>query len=457
MNDFPIAEIGSLASAWAARGWLALLAFTAAVLVVAALRKPCRRWFGSERAFQWWLLPPLVVLASQLPHAVAAPASMPPLVYTITSAVAAPLPQAGSASGFDGRSAVMLLWLLGLAAALGWAVAAQYRYRRRLRGATPWPRASSRWPVLCAADADTGPALVGAWRRRIVLPADFEQRYDATEQALILAHESAHARRGDGCWSLLAHALVALFWLHPLAWWALAALRRDQELACDAAVLREHHGAHRRYAGAMLKTLSTTQPLPVGCAWSPRHPLTERIAMLKQKPISTLRRRASGMALVVSLGMAAGAIYAITMPAATAHGNAATAPDRFTLVLDASYNGGPVTQRQTSCLKPGEYEYVNGFSGGVPPWSGRFAVFHEGKGLIGIRAEVSGGTLDKTEFDMLRMSPGRKFTILIGKRAVFVSGAGKMARTGQGVRLDIVPSVGCSESDSNSEFDSYAS
>ncbi|NMW25712.1 peptidase M56, partial [Rhodanobacter denitrificans] len=53
---------------WLGRGWLLILAFTASVLMVAALRKPCRRLFGTERAFQLWLLPPLALLASQLPH-----------------------------------------------------------------------------------------------------------------------------------------------------------------------------------------------------------------------------------------------------------------------------------------------------------------------------------------------------------------------------------------------------
>ena len=59
-------------------------------------------------------------------------------------------------------------------------------------------------------------------------------------QALILAHEQIHARRRDGLWRLLAQGFVAVFWFNPLAWIAMACFRQDQELACDAAVLREH-------------------------------------------------------------------------------------------------------------------------------------------------------------------------------------------------------------------------
>jgi beta-lactamase regulating signal transducer with metallopeptidase domain len=304
-----------IAMDWIGRGWLLILAVTAAALVVVALRKPCRRLFGAERAFQLWLLPLFAMLASQLPHR-AGPslATLPALVYVITS-VSDVLPaHASGSSGMGWRSVAMLFWCAGMVAAAVWAAFAQWRYRQRLHGATPIVDARSRWPVLRATSADVGPALAGAWHVRIVLPADFERRYDATEQALILAHEAMHARRRDGLWCLLAQIVVAVFWFHPLAWWALSALRHDQELACDAAVLREHGAQRRSYANAMLKTQSALFPLPVGCPWSPRHPLTERIAMLKMPSPNRLRRNAgmiAGFALVLAV---AGSVYAAGAP-----------------------------------------------------------------------------------------------------------------------------------------------
>ncbi|KZC24776.1 peptidase M56 [Rhodanobacter thiooxydans] len=302
---------------WFGRGWLLILAFTAATLLVAILRRPCRRLFGAERAFQLWLLPPLAMLTSQLPHAAAAPiVALSPMVVAITSAASALPAYAAGPSATDWRVWVMLLWLLGGTASLLQAVLAQARYRLRLRGATRVADAQSRWPVLRAPGPDVGPALIGAWRARIVLPADFEQRYDAGERALILAHETAHARRGDGWWCLLARVLAALCWFHPLAWWALAALRHDQELACDAAVLREHGEQRRSYANAMLKTQSAAFALPVGCTWSPRHPLTERIAMLKL-PSPSRRRRHAGMIAGIALAIVvAGSVYAASAPQA---------------------------------------------------------------------------------------------------------------------------------------------
>ncbi len=290
---------------WLGRGWLLLLAFTVAVLAVAALRKPCRRLFGTERAFQLWLLPLLAVLASQLPHAANADrAPLPALVYAVTSAVGANPAIAAAPATIDWRDGAALAWLAGIVVSLMLAALAQLRYRSRLRGATPMADALLTWPVLRAVYADVGPALVGAWHVRIVLPADFEHRYDDAERALIIAHEAMHARRRDGWWCLVARSVAALFWFHPLAWWALGALRHDQELACDAAVLREHGRQRRSYANAMLKTQSAQLALPVGCSWSPRHPLTERIAMLKLPSPNRQRR---------NLGTIAGSALAIVI------------------------------------------------------------------------------------------------------------------------------------------------
>lgn len=433
-------SLESFAMDWAARGWLALLAFTVAVLVVAALRQPCRRAFGAERAFQLWLLPPLAVLASQLPHLAATTAALPPLVYSITTAVGATASQANAAGRVDWRILALLLWFVGLAVAFAAAVAAQRRYRARLRGATPLAGALAHRPVLLAAAADVGPALVGAWRSRIVLPADFRERYDAGEQALILAHESAHAQRGDGWWCLLAQTLAALFWFHPFAWWALAALRHDQELACDAAVLRDHGAQRRRYANAMLKTQSAALALPVGCSWSPRHPLTERIAMLKEKPVSVMRRRASGGVLAVLICGVTGVAYAATSPMVATHRDSASTPDHYALDLNVSFDGNAASQHFSLCLKAGKYGHVGHIKDGdtdEPSWHGRIAALPADKGLIEVRADISGGTLGEKVRPIVRVVPGQQGVIEIGNRTDGEPGNFK------GIKLVVTAYPGC--------------
>jgi beta-lactamase regulating signal transducer with metallopeptidase domain len=387
-------------------------------------------------------LPPLALLASQLPHVAVSPTPLPPLVYTIASAVGATVPHADAGGHLDWRTVALSLWLAGLAVVLVSATAAQRRYRRRLRGATPMAGMPALRPVLRAATADVGPALVGAWRSCIVLPADFHQRYDVTEQALILAHEDAHAHRGDGCWCLFAQMLVALLWCHPLAWWAFAALRHDQELACDAAVLRGRATQRRSYANAMLKTQSAELALPVGCSWSPRHPITERIGMLKQRAPGVFRR-SCGSFVVLGMALAvAGGVYATTQPASSSvAAGPANAAGPYTLKLALGVGGQPPRLHATTCLKPGQYyNAAETDIGKLLPWRGRFTVVAAEHGQLEIRAAMSGGPLAKPANPRVRMLPGQQGTIQVGNR--LADKDGKIVEDNT-IRIDLTPSVGC--------------
>ena len=360
MNSFDV-----LVAAWCGLAWSSLLVFTAAVLVVAALRKPCRRAFGAERAFPLWLIPPVALLAGMSPHTAAPISSLPPIILSIaTLPGTAASGVAGSGAG-DWRLWIAALWLAGFVMVLSLAARAQFRYRTKLRGATRY-EAGLRWAVLRTADPMVGPALVGAWRTCIVVPQDFDDRYDEIERRLILEHEVMHARRHDGWWCLAAQFTTAAFWFHPLAWWAISALRRDQELACDAGVMRENHGKRRSYANAMLKTLPASFALPVGCTWSPRHPLMERIGMLKQAQPGR-NRRASGIVLiVVVMLLGASAAYAATAPAAAPKtSNAGTHVSEYQLEMKVEFVGGSADHQEAHrievamCQVPGKAARVS--------------------------------------------------------------------------------------------------
>jgi beta-lactamase regulating signal transducer with metallopeptidase domain len=444
MNSIELAGID-----WFGRGWLLILAFTAAVLVVAALRKPCRRLFGAERAFQLWLLPPLAMLASQLPHAAAAQVMvLSPAVSTITLVATLPMHAAGS-SAIDWRAWAGLLWLAGTLITLGLATLAQTRYRARLRSATPVTGVRLRWPVLRAAATDVGPAMVGAWRSRIVLPADFEHRYDAAEQVLILAHEAMHARRRDGWWCLLAQAVTAMFWFHPLAWWALSALRHDQELACDAAVLREHGEYRRSYAQAMLKTQSAVFALPVGCPWSPRHPITERIAMLKQSQPKAFRRHTGGVLVALLTTAVVSAVYAAT-PAAMAKNHADGISGRYTLDVDVAMGGRTTSAHFSRCVKPNEYADLSGSDTGKLSWQGRFAVLPVAKGELEIRTQIDtrferakGNVRTLSGKPIVRTMPGQKATIVFGQAVDGMHPENEKLQDNT-IRIGVTAAMGCS-------------
>lgn len=154
--------------------------------------------------------------------------------------------------------------------------------------------------LLQAARPDVGPALVGS---TIVAPSDFQTRFSRDEQAAILAHELAHLARGDVLVNALASAVQCLCWFNPLVHVAAFQMRLDQELACDATVLRSRPQLRRSYAEALLKSQLASCIPPVGCTWPSRaqHPLKERITMLKSPPIAPMRRRTGALLLAAVL------------------------------------------------------------------------------------------------------------------------------------------------------------
>jgi len=283
----------------------ATLAGSAAILVVLLARRFLRRRFGALVAYVAWALVPAAIVAMLLPapaHPVAA------LAGIVRVAPLQAAPAAVVVDAFDPRLALFVLWLTGALLAAAWFAQQQRRYLQSL--GRLHARDGAR---LVQSDSEfAGPALVGAWRPRIVLPSDFDRRYDARERELILAHEQVHFVRGDAWVNALVVALRSLNWFNPLLHYAAAKFRIDQELACDAAVVARFPEARRQYADAMLKVQLAGQPrqelrLPVGCRWPSDKTLKERILMLKQSR-PTRARCIAGLVLVALLGL--GGTYA---------------------------------------------------------------------------------------------------------------------------------------------------
>jgi len=267
----------------------------AAVLAVLAARKAVRPVLGAQLAYGLWLVPVVLAAASIVPPASAELAAAAPVVVA-----AAPTWKIETAQIVPGdvRPAVIAVWLGCALVFAGLLATRQFRFLSRLERAQPMAADGVR--LMRAARADVGPALVGSV---IVVPSDFDIRFSPDEQAAILAHERAHLARGD----ILANALIAavqcLCWFNPLVHVAAFQMRLDQELACDATVLRSHPGLRRSYAQALLKSQVACTVPPVGCTWPARaqHPLKERIAMLKRSPPTPMRRWTGALLLAAVL------------------------------------------------------------------------------------------------------------------------------------------------------------
>jgi beta-lactamase regulating signal transducer with metallopeptidase domain/5-hydroxyisourate hydrolase-like protein (transthyretin family) len=163
-----------------------------------------------------------------------------------------------------------------------------------------------------------GPGTCGAFRATIFLPEKLLSLLSPGELRLVLLHELTHVRRWDVLLDRMAALLVALHWFNPVAWLVLACLRRERELACDAAVLR-HLGEQEsvRYGHALLKVaeqLSASAPLPgaVGVYCKDRS-LVRRIHMIAHYRKPTAAAKALG-ALLLLLMAAFGLTDALAEP-----------------------------------------------------------------------------------------------------------------------------------------------
>ncbi len=254
------------------------------ILVVGMLRRPARRAVGAEAAYWLWLLVPgslIAVLLPRAPSCLCGPESyLSPLVIR---GIGAPLKLAPQVEVSNHPLSLTVLWVIGAAAALVYFAWCQQVLRRSLG------------LLQCHSDGTYSsstakqPMLVGAWRPKIVLPRNFDARYSEEERAIILAHERAHIGRHDALTNGISLAFVCLFWFNPIGHWARSRFRLDQEMACDAAVLRGSMVSRRHYARALAKTQLMSW-MAVAFGWHRRHPLVERVAMLRRQPPNRTQR-----------------------------------------------------------------------------------------------------------------------------------------------------------------------
>src|SRR5665213_1004938 len=286
----------------------AMLASTVAVAFIAILRKPLRYAFGARVAYWIWLLVPVSVFVILLPVA-AKPGYEPrsilsPPVRSVVSGALQAMNQASAST--DSATIVLSVWAGGVLVAIAILLSRHLALVRSLEVMTLQPDGT------ISATGCVDPVLLGVVRPRVVLPADFDSRYDDNERAMILTHERAHQGRWDAQVNAVAAVWLCISWFNPLMYWASALFRFDQELACDATVLAKPGATPRRYANALFKTHLAAGVVkrrsPLGCHWHSTHPLTERISMLKHPSPRAMRRH---LGFCVALALVALGCYAV--------------------------------------------------------------------------------------------------------------------------------------------------
>jgi TonB family protein len=320
---------------------VASLACSAAIALVLMLRKPMRRRLGAHVAYAMWSLVPLASLATLLPvpPTIVVRQLAPVLSRSAHAISSIPLSAMAPGSGnFDGTAWLIGVWVAGTALSIALFLMRRRRFMRSLG-----PLRAIDDNLLRAETVVGSPALVGMWRPRIVLPADFEQRYSRLERDLILAHEYHHRAHGDTHINTLAASLRSVFWFNPLVHVAATYFVIDQEVACDAAVVARFPHARRSYAEAMLKTQLADSHAFLACHWHARNPLLERIAMLKTPSISKSRHWVGAAIAAIAIVSGSYATWAAQPTRTEVHYVDATT----TVVAAPSDSGAPQRSRNS--------------------------------------------------------------------------------------------------------------
>lgn len=122
-------------------------------------------------------------------------------------------------------------------------------------------------PRVTIVSESIGPAVFGLFRPTIVLPEFLIAGCPRRRFAAIVAHELVHVRRGDllaGFWQL---ATQAIWWFHPLVWWANREMARERERSCDEEVLAALGGNPADYAQSLLDVLKLRRQRRFLPAW----------------------------------------------------------------------------------------------------------------------------------------------------------------------------------------------
>ena len=256
-----------------------LLAQSFIIAFILLLRRLIRHFFGAQLAYQFWLILPLAMLARCFPES-----AVPDLPVQIPVNFPANLELYSHATSHDDVIAPLLIFSVWLVGVVSLGLAFFVQYKRYLRFIAPLERRDT---VYLSCRSDLSPALVGLWRQKIVVPADFFIRYLAVEQDLIVRHESCHAKRGDPYFNVVWAIAQCLFWFNPLLHLAARRFRADQEIACDDAVIASSFQHRRIYADTLLKTQidDASSGVALVCQMLSHHPLKERIMQLhRAKP-----------------------------------------------------------------------------------------------------------------------------------------------------------------------------
>ena len=271
-----------------------------------------------------------------------------------------------------------IVWLVGVAVMVGYALLSSLRMRSVVReavplgmcaephGARPLETGAALPDNVWLCDAVRSPFILGIVRPKIYLPSGITR-----EQMLcILAHEQAHVERLDHCLKPFGWLLLSVYWFHPLVWIAYMLFCRDLELACDEKVVggmdldgRKAY-SHALLACSLQRKMIFSYPLAFG-----EIGVRERV-----KGILHYRKPAGWLAAVAVLACAAVAVCFLTDPKEKADDSKIRYLDQWYSRSDLSaetiawlewYNGLSAEEQLAVSSEPHDLYDLDGYGGGA--------------------------------------------------------------------------------------------
>jgi beta-lactamase regulating signal transducer with metallopeptidase domain len=167
---------------------------------------------------------------------------------------------------------------------------------------------------IIVSDKIPSPCLIGIVKPVIIIPKHILEKISEYELKHVIIHELCHARRQDVLVAWAAAFLEIVYWFNPIILFGLNRMRKDCEIACDAAVL-SYFGKEERqsYGNTIINVLNLINKN----IWIPgttsmavkKSDLKKRISMIAGNSKITVKRLVFGVVtilLIVMVGLTDG-------------------------------------------------------------------------------------------------------------------------------------------------------
>ena len=234
---------------------------------------------------------------------------------TITSAPSA-------TAGFSVALWLTLTWAAGALLLTGFLASALLKLRGLRRHGIPWAQGQETLQMIAREsglntpvevlrhEAIGAPVTWGVRQPVVLLPSDASE-WDERELRQAFLHELEHVHRRDWIVQVVARAVCAVYWFHPLVWVAWRQLCLESERACDDAVLRRADGAdYAQQLVSLAQRVSVASTVPM-LSMAGRSDLSVRVRALLD---TTIGRGRAGRRTWLGAGLLAAVIVAALSP-----------------------------------------------------------------------------------------------------------------------------------------------